>query len=301
MDDDSYGAFTIIKLLNSSNEEISRLLNGEFQSIYKSRSYNFGSLPAGNYTVKIVAWDGGGNSKSVYLPIVATAPDPPTGLTLFNESYPPYATWDPNDEPDFKRYKIYWSTTSGSPYENFKFIDNPSYQFTLEDIEEVTTYYVVVSAFDYANNESNFSLEKSMTTKLRKPSNFIANAIDYTNIKLRWKNTSNYNTGFKIQYGIGGYPNQIVIDDPTTEEIIIGNLTSSEYYQFRIQAKDNQGHISDWVTCEEYTIPLWSNHENCLKKNNSRKIAFFSTKRNGGGLCLVEQKERLIENSWIWC
>lgn len=78
-------------------------------------------------------------------------------------------TWDPNTEPDLAGYKIYFKTgSSGPPYDGihpfYPHLDSPVdvdnvTEYTLHDLDENTTYCVVVTAYDEEGSESGFSNE----------------------------------------------------------------------------------------------------------------------------------------------
>jgi hypothetical protein len=72
--------------------------------------------------------------------------------------------WDPNSEPDLKGYGVYFRKDNpGPPYdlagylplEDLKNDDTPS--FVVSGLEKGFKYYLVVTAYDTAGNESTFS------------------------------------------------------------------------------------------------------------------------------------------------
>ncbi len=69
--------------------------------------------------------------------------------------------WDPNSEPDLGGYKIYYGTESGN-YINFIDVGNVT-SYTMGSLLDGITYYVAITAYDSAGNESNFSGEVSGT------------------------------------------------------------------------------------------------------------------------------------------
>jgi len=67
--------------------------------------------------------------------------------------------WDPNYERDLGGYKVYYGTSSRE-YMNFVDVGNtPSYR--LDNLLEDVTFYVAVTAYDLADNESDYSNEVS--------------------------------------------------------------------------------------------------------------------------------------------
>ncbi len=74
--------------------------------------------------------------------------------------------WNPNFEPDLDGYAVYQSTgSSGAPYELIDELyldelanpDNP--EVTLTRLQEDVNYYFVLTAYDKAGNESQYSNE----------------------------------------------------------------------------------------------------------------------------------------------
>ncbi len=65
--------------------------------------------------------------------------------------------WDPNTESDVAGYKVYYGTSSGN-YENAVDIGNTT-EYLLSGLTKGQTYYISVTAYDTASNESGFSNE----------------------------------------------------------------------------------------------------------------------------------------------
>ncbi|WP_176371460.1 S8 family serine peptidase [Litchfieldia alkalitelluris] len=89
------------------------------------------------------------------------APDAPTNLEATASSTGISLNWEASVAPDTNGYNIYRSTTSGSGYELIGETTNTSFADNTTEAGEV--YYYVVTAFDYSNNESEFSNEASAT------------------------------------------------------------------------------------------------------------------------------------------
>ncbi len=68
-------------------------------------------------------------------------------------------TWDPNQEPDLAGYRLYYGTTSGE-YINFVDIGLTT-TYRLNELLEDVTFYIAITAYDLAGNESDFSDEVS--------------------------------------------------------------------------------------------------------------------------------------------
>lgn len=70
-----------------------------------------------------------------------------------------WLSWNPNAEPDLAGYKVYYGTSSRryGPPTDVGLVTH----YELTDLEEKITYYVTVTAYDTARNESGFSQEAS--------------------------------------------------------------------------------------------------------------------------------------------
>ncbi len=73
-------------------------------------------------------------------------------------------SWNRNQEPDIAGYVIYWRTEDEKAYSHSKVISDTAHypverSFTLEGLEAGHTYYFAITAFDLANQESEFSDE----------------------------------------------------------------------------------------------------------------------------------------------
>jgi len=78
------------------------------------------------------------------------------------------ATWNPNQEDDLAGYKVYYGTTSGDRT-NWTWKDvGDTTQYVMSNLVVGQTYYVVVTAYDWAGNESAPSEEKNAVATSRK-------------------------------------------------------------------------------------------------------------------------------------
>ncbi|MCK4351773.1 T9SS type A sorting domain-containing protein [candidate division WOR-3 bacterium] len=105
-------------------------------------------------------------------------PDAPTGLTITSTGYHHLGLeWSDNSEPDLAGYKVYYGTSSGSYGEPIDVGNVTSY--TLSGLSSGTTYYICITAYDLAGNESNYSPEKQGTTKIPCPFVHIWNGSEF--------------------------------------------------------------------------------------------------------------------------
>jgi hypothetical protein len=71
-------------------------------------------------------------------------------------------TWIPNKESDLAGYKIYVGTSSGTyDFPGSPFVIDKIATYIVTNLQQKTTYFFAVSAFDQAGNESPLSAEVS--------------------------------------------------------------------------------------------------------------------------------------------
>ncbi len=70
-------------------------------------------------------------------------------------------TWDANSESDLAGYKVYYGTES-EDYSQSTDVGNVT-QISVGNLQNNTTYYFAVTAYDASGNESGFSQEASIT------------------------------------------------------------------------------------------------------------------------------------------
>jgi len=88
-------------------------------------------------------------------------PAAPTGLVATPGDRKAYLEWDANTEPDFREYRIYYSETSGGPYDEIDSDDVTSW--VVGGLNNGQPYYFVVEALDEAGAVSPFSNEATTT------------------------------------------------------------------------------------------------------------------------------------------
>ena len=104
----------------------------------------------------------------------------------FAHGYDPSFAWDANTESDIAGYNIYYKTDSSNvaynstganegsspiqiPVTSLSDPENP--QFTIHGLNDTESYFFVITAYDTAGNESNFSNELSYTPTSSTPEN----------------------------------------------------------------------------------------------------------------------------------
>ncbi|MBN2410740.1 fibronectin type III domain-containing protein [candidate division KSB1 bacterium] len=78
------------------------------------------------------------------------------------------ATWNPNVESDLAGYKVYCGTTSGDRTNWNSYDVGDTTQYIIGNLVIGQTYYVVVTAYDWAGNESDPSAEASAVASSRR-------------------------------------------------------------------------------------------------------------------------------------
>ncbi|MBI2303897.1 MAG: right-handed parallel beta-helix repeat-containing protein, partial [Chloroflexi bacterium] len=101
-------------------------------------------------------------SYSPYLtaPAPCAPPAPPTGLGAIPGSGSLRLSWNANPEGDMAGYRVYWDTDAGFPYANVITAGNTT-AYTLTSLTNGITYFVAVTAYDTAGDESWYSGEVS--------------------------------------------------------------------------------------------------------------------------------------------
>jgi len=133
-------------------------------------------------------------------------PKPPRGLTATAVSENQInLDWKDNREPDLAGYNVYYSTSSGGPYDYVDSVSMNTSNYSNTGLAAGTTYYYVVTAVDTAWKESDNSNEASATTgggtvePPAAPTNLTATAVSSSKINLNLTDNANNETGFKIE------------------------------------------------------------------------------------------------------
>lgn len=73
-------------------------------------------------------------------------------------------SWDANSEPDVQGYKIYMATTSGGYGASIATVPMGVTTYTVTGLENHTTYFFAITAYNSSGAESTYSNEVSKTT-----------------------------------------------------------------------------------------------------------------------------------------
>jgi hypothetical protein len=98
-------------------------------------------------------------------PIESTPPpsqSPPSTTPPVSSINKVTLTWTPNKESDLAGYKVYVGTSSGTyDFPGSPFVIDKIATYVVTNLQQKTTYFFAVSAFDHAGNESPLSTEVS--------------------------------------------------------------------------------------------------------------------------------------------
>jgi fibronectin type 3 domain-containing protein/tetrahydromethanopterin S-methyltransferase subunit B len=164
------GNWSCISLINQPNCTFNHtnLINGE-KYYYKIRAYDSrGQVSKFSDIITGIPWD-------------SVAPNPPSGLTVISTTIDSITlTWEPNTENDLEGYNIYRSNLSNPDNwgEAVGTILKENTLYTDVGLDEFTTYFYVITAFDEVPNESRFSNLASGTTLLGPHGPVVNNSMD---------------------------------------------------------------------------------------------------------------------------
>ncbi|MCB9857260.1 MAG: fibronectin type III domain-containing protein [Phycisphaerales bacterium] len=196
------------------------------------------------YYYVVIARDANGNESAASAEASATPvnlpPAAPTGLAAEPRDRSVNLTWNPNTEPDFNSYFIYYSLTAGGPYEE---VDNDdATSFLVGGLTNGHTYYFVIAAEDAGTLMSPYSNEVSATPVDNQPpaipQNVTADA-GFAQVQLTWSAVSDSDFAFYSIYRSttsgGPYASVDTAEDP---EYLDGGLTNEVTYYYVVTATD---------------------------------------------------------------
>ncbi|RKZ21080.1 hypothetical protein DRQ18_05080, partial [bacterium] len=158
--------------------------------------------------------------------------------------------------------ETYWDYLYAPPNTE-SFIDNT--------MERGGTYRYKIRGILPGNSYSDWSPEILVTVPgLNSPTNFTATPTSYHSISLTWRDNSQYNTGYEIEYKVENGSWQHLVSLGDVESYPVDNLSPSTKYRFRLWAVDDAGHCSDTVYASAITLPYLSSRDiSALSGNNS--------------------------------
>lgn len=172
-------------------------------------------------------------------------------------------SWDANTESDLSGYKIYYGTSSGS-YDDVVDVGNTT-SFSINNLVVGTTYFFVVTAFDFSGNESGFSNEVSFTPTQGTPPQITGVSVgDDTKLdvlfsepldKASAENPANYSIDGGVQ----------VLTAALDADLITVHLTTSQHtkgqdYVISVSnVKDVDGNPIASGSTQNYNVPADSN------------------------------------------
>ncbi|MFH1032654.1 MAG: hypothetical protein V1767_08860 [Chloroflexota bacterium] len=171
-------------------------------------------------------------------------PSVPTGLSATGGGEQISLNWNDNGESDLWGYNVYRSSVSGGPYSKINTSPVPNSAYTDTGLYGGGTYYYVVRAVDYGNNESGNSGQASGTaTNVAPvaPTSVNATAGNET-ISLSWNaNTEPDLSGYNVYRSLtsGGSYSQINGSLVTSSNYTNTGLYGGGTYYYKVTAVDN--------------------------------------------------------------
>lgn len=204
------------------------------------------------YYYVVIARDANGNESAYSAEASATPvnlpPAAPTGLTAEPRDRSGLLTWNPNTEPDFNSYFIYFSETQGGPYEEIDNDDTTSW--LVGGLVNGQTYYFVIAAEDSSTLMSPYSNEVSATPIDNQPPPIPQNVTAQRgegSVQLFWSPVSDpglaYYTVYRSTTSGGPYT---AVDVPEDPEYLDSGLTNDVTYYYVITATDTASNESGY-------------------------------------------------------
>ena len=129
-----------------------------------SVSANLRGLKPGTYRTAITIQVPGASSKTRTIPVrltVSKSKTPAIRISPTSLAFSATLTWRANKEKDLAGYKIYRATASGAYGAPIATVPKTATSYIANHLENRTTYFFVITAFDIAGNESGYSNEVS--------------------------------------------------------------------------------------------------------------------------------------------
>lgn len=228
--------------------------------------FSTAQLSAGTHTITLSATDSDGNTgtESITFSIVNTTPDAPDNLIAESSDQIIELQWSSSPGEFVDGYKVYWGTTSGSYNEDFDVENNTNH--TITGLNNGTTYFIAVTAYDVTGNESDFSSEAqslpSIEPVLIEPEN---NASDVETIPSFIWNTLEGADSYRMQLAFGENfeEGEIVVDSTGiegTELSLLSSLNENEQYFWRVGGIYSSG-MGAWSNVWSFSTGLGTSIE----------------------------------------
>jgi hypothetical protein len=176
-----------------------------------------------------------------------TAPDaPPSDLVASPVSTSQISlSWTDNAD-DESGFKIKRATVSGGPHSHIATVAADAESHTDTGLNDGTTYYYRVCAFNAAGNSTD-SNEDEATTLLAAPSGLSATAASSSRVDLSWTDNSVAESGYRIEQktGSGGTYAEIAVIDADVATYSNTGLSASTAYYYRVRAYNGSDNSSN--------------------------------------------------------
>ncbi|CEF66091.1 MIP20649p [Strongyloides ratti] len=189
------------------------------------------------------------------------APDPPTSIKTKATTNTITLWWEPPES--YNQFLVRGYTISygiGTPSRKIVLEGLHINSFTIENLKPNTTYVIVMTAYNEADEEDS---DKVFLTETTDVENKIDNDMIYNYLKvpqitdviplkngiieLKWDDTNNINSmkNYFIRYNIYGNDDEEEVIT-INKNILIDNLEPGTKYEFKVKVKDSDGNESDF-------------------------------------------------------
>ena len=162
--------------------------------------------------------------------------------------------WDSNQENDVAGYRLHYGTSSGNYTQNID-VGNIT-EHTLTGLQDGTTYYFAVTAYDLDNYESGYSQELSYTAGNQNSSPTTpavpnSPSSGYVGTSYSFSTSASDPDGDAIEYQFDWGDGAASSWGAATRS---HSWSSAGTYCVKAHARDSQGAISDWSGCRNISI-----------------------------------------------
>lgn len=162
-------------------------------------------------------------------------------------------SWNANTENDVTGYRVYYGTSSG----NYSQVADAGKvtTFTVNGLQDGSTYYFVLTAYDNAGNESGYSAEVPATILDTTPPLISAVAainLTTSGATITW--TTDESSDSQVDYGIStsyGASSSLNSQMVTSHSVTLSGLSASATYHFRVNSRDAASRIA---TSNDFTF-----------------------------------------------